>query len=187
MPAPQGGRRRGGRRGGERLGSRARAVACHQPSFRQPGRSAPPVTDKGWEDAWAARCALCAARRPPEQLRPSLVSDHGAPLRARSSSVRGPRAWVFHPSGARRAVSPEAQAADALAWWVRTRAQGLRLRWCWDPPRRRLPGRSPARPPALSQSASPSGGSPVRGRCRHHLRVRAGRRRSDSAELMAVL
>lgn len=60
-----------GRRGGERAGKRRQSRVY----VRKLGRSAPPATDKGWEDACAAGCSLRSAARPPERLRPPPVSD----------------------------------------------------------------------------------------------------------------
>lgn len=66
-------------RGGDEergLGSRARAgLPATQLHVRKPGRSAPPASDKGWEDARAGECSPRAAPQPPERLRPPPVSD----------------------------------------------------------------------------------------------------------------
>lgn len=60
-----------GRRGGERAGK----PSSSRVYVRKLGRSAPPATDKGWEDACATGCSLRSAGPPPERLRPPPVSD----------------------------------------------------------------------------------------------------------------
>lgn len=132
MPAPRGGRRKGG--GGEEgrgLGNRARAGL---PAIRlhvlKLGRSAPPATDKGWEDAGAPGCSMRAARRPPERLRPPPVSGCkdllSASLRARTLLGSPSRAPVsLTPSRAWHSTRLGAQAASAFAQWVSGGAEAL--------------------------------------------------------------
>lgn len=60
-----------GRRGGERAGKPSQSRVY----VRKLGRSAPPATDKGWEDACAAGCSLRSTGLQPERLRPPPVSD----------------------------------------------------------------------------------------------------------------
>lgn len=74
--ASGGGQRRGGGSEEERgLGSQARAGLPATRLHVCELRSAPPATDKGWEDAAALGCWLRAACRLPELLYPPPVSD----------------------------------------------------------------------------------------------------------------